>query len=53
MTILSCSISILVSAVTAAAELRQGLLLNKTVLQGRKVKYLHRFCLLCTELLPR
>ena len=43
MTILSWSISILVSAVTAAAELRQGLLLNKTVLQGRKVKYLHRF----------
>ena len=45
MTIFSWSISILVSAVTAAAELRQGLLLNQTVLQGRKVKYLHRFCL--------
>ena len=45
MTILSWSISILVSAVTAAAELRQGLLLNQTVLQGRKVKYQHRFCL--------
>ena len=40
MTILSWSISILVSAVTAAGGVRQGLLLNQTVLQGRKVKYL-------------
>ena len=52
MTILSWSISILVSAVTAAAELRQGLLLNKTVLQGRKVKYLHRFCLSAVHRAP-